>query len=193
MRFIADDSGTGSIVEAAIDDFLITELDCSGVEPMCFGDGSGITACPCNNNGTPGHGCENSSSTGGSILTAAGTPNVSSDSLVFTASGERPSALSIFLQGDQEISEVTFGDGLRCAGGNLKRLYTKNAVNGTVVAPTGAELSVTARSAATGDTIPSFGTRVYQVYYRDPTASFCPAPPGNTFNISNGLRVIWGP
>jgi choice-of-anchor B domain-containing protein len=193
FRFVAEDANTGSIVEAAVDDFEIVDVQCGGIDSFCFGDGSGITSCPCNNNGASGHGCENSISTGGSILTPAGTASIASDTFVLTASGERPTSLSIFLQGDQEISEVPFGDGLRCTGGSLKRLYTKNASGGTVTAPAGADLSVSARSAATGDTIPGFGTRLYQVYYRDPSSSFCPAPSGSTFNVSNGLRVIWIP
>jgi hypothetical protein len=193
FRFVAEDANTGSIVEAAVDDFEIVDVQCGGIDSFCFGDGSGITSCPCNNNGASGHGCENSISTGGSILTPAGTASIASDTFVLTASGERPTSLSIFLQGDQEISEVPFGDGLRCTGGSLKRLYTKNASGGTVSAPAGAELSVSARSAATGDAIPGFGTRLYQVYYRDPSSSFCPAPSGSTFNVSNGLRVIWIP
>jgi hypothetical protein len=32
-------------------------------------------------------------------------------------------------------------------------------------------------------------TRDYQVYYRDP-ASFCTS---DTFNLTNGVQVTWGP
>ena len=49
-----------------------------------------------------------------------------------------------------------------------------------------------ARSAAMGATIPLGATRLYQVYYRDNSGTFCPDPPGNTFNVSNALSVIWG-
>ena len=48
------------------------------------------------------------------------------------------------------------------------------------------------RSAALGDTIAQGSTRFYQVYYRDPNPSFCPDPPGGTFNVSNAIAVIWG-
>jgi hypothetical protein len=162
------------------------------IASFCFGDGT-TAACPCANNGAPDHGCENSSSTGGALLLASGNPSLSADTLVLTSSGERPTALSLFIQGDVEISPVLFGDGLRCTDGNLKRLYAKNAVGGSVTAPTGGDPSVSARSSALGDTIPALGTRLYQVYYRDPTATFCPDPPGSTFNVSNGLRVLWSP
>jgi hypothetical protein len=96
----------------------------------------------------------------------------------------------VFIQGDLEISPVNFGDGLRCTGGSLKRLYSKNASGGTATAPSGIDPSISARSAALGSPISALQTRYYQIYYRDPVAGFCPT---NTFNVSNGLKVIWGP
>lgn len=161
------------------------------INPFCFGDGTS-TACPCGNSGTVGHGCQNSMATGGSLLTGTGDPSLSADTLHFTATGELPSALSIVLQGNTPIGPALFGDGLRCAGGTLKRLYVKSASGGVVNAPQGADLSVSARSAALGDPIGGGTFRFYQVYYRDSNASFCPDPPGGTFNVSNGLTVAWG-
>jgi glucose/arabinose dehydrogenase len=155
---------------------------------FCFGDGTQTTPCPCNNSGLPGHGCNNSAATGGAQISATGT--TSPDTVVLKSTGELPSALSIFLQGDTLTSAV-FGDGVRCANGNLKRLYSKNAVGGVVSAPTGAERSITARSAALGDAIPPGATRHYQVYYRDPSSTFCPNPPGDTWNVSDGLHITW--
>jgi hypothetical protein len=35
-------------------------------------------------------------------------------------------------------------------------------------------------------------TRTYQVYYRDPQAAFCARPTGSSWNVSSGLRVVWG-
>ena len=158
-------------------------------ETFCFGDGS-LTACPCANSGLPGHGCRNSATVRGAELTPSGTSVP--DTLVLSVGFEPPTALSIFLQGDALIpAGVFFGDGLRCTGGNLKRLYAKNASGGSVAAPTGSEPSISQRSAALGDVIPPGATRFYQVYYRDPDASFCPAPAGNTWNVSNGARVRW--
>ena len=51
--------------------------------------------------------------------------------------------------------------------------------------------SISARSAASGDVISVGATRVYQVYYRDPSTTFCPTPSGSTFNISNAVAVAW--
>ncbi len=48
------------------------------------------------------------------------------------------------------------------------------------------------RSAALGDKFAADATRHYQVYCRDPVASFCASPAGNLWNISSGLMVTWG-
>jgi hypothetical protein len=156
--------------------------------PQCFGDGS-EAPCPCLNSGTTAHGCQNSAGTGGGLLVASGT--TSPDTLVLHSSGELPSALSIFLQGNATIAPVVYGDGLRCTGGILKRLYTGGASGGAISRPGMGDLSITARSAALGDTIPPGERRYYQVYFRDANPSFCAAPAGNTFNITNALKVTW--
>lgn len=157
---------------------------------FCGGDGTGA-ACPCGNSGALGHGCENSASTGGASLTGSGSSSLSTDTVQFQTTGELPSALSIVIQGNGAAASVHFGDGLRCAGGSLKRLYVHAAVNGSITAPQAGDASVSARSAALGDPIPFGATRIYQVYYRDPNASFCPDPPGGTFNVSNAVAIVW--
>ncbi len=183
-------SGADPVVGAVCNGMQLRRL--GEFTSSCFGDGSGA-ACPCGNSGSPGHGCENSSSTGGALLVASGTPSLSADTMFMTCSGERPTAFSIFLQGSSAVSPVNYGDGLRCVAGTLKRLYLRNAVAGVVSAPQGADPSVSARSAALGDPITAGQTRTYQVFYRDPTATFCPNPPGNTWNISNAVSTVWIP
>ena len=163
----------------------------ASIVPFCFGDGTG-TACPCGNSGLAGRGCENSSTTGGALLAGSGQPLLSADTLQLSASAERPTALSVFWQGDAETGGSVFGDGVACLGGQLKRLYTHPAVGGAVTAPLGTDLPVAARSAALGNPIAPGTVRVYHVFYRDPSASFCPAPFGSTLNTTNGLRVLWG-
>jgi len=162
------------------------------VSSFCFGDGSGAP-CPCGNSGTPGRGCQNSISTGGALLAGIGNPSLSADTLLLTSSGERPTSLSVFWQGATETAGTVFGDGIACFNNpGLRRLYFKDAVGGTASAPQGAELSVSARSAALGDSLSSGDTRIYHVFYRDGAAAFCAPPTGSSFNTSNGLRVIWG-
>ncbi|MBK7641434.1 MAG: hypothetical protein IPJ19_00045 [Planctomycetes bacterium] len=158
--------------------------------PFCLGDGS-AGACPCANNGTSGRGCENSASTGGAILAGSGAASLANDTLVLQSSGELPTALSILLQGSTSVAPLAFGDGLRCAGGALKRLYIRNATGGAISVPQAGDPSISARSAALGDTLSSGATRYYQTYYRDPQLGFCPSPVGNSWNISSGLSILW--
>lgn len=155
--------------------------------PYCFGDASTPTPCPCANFGGTGRGCANSANSAGAVLGTTGT--TSPDTVVLSASGERPTALNVFFQGNaNNLAGVAYGDGLRCAGGTLIRLYSKNAVGGAVSAPQGAEPSITARSAAKGDPIAPGSTRYYFNAFRDPVIGFCPP---NTFNSTNGVQITW--
>jgi len=194
-RHVAFDSDASNLVIGDTNGFTDVFVRDGGVasafESFCLGDGTGAP-CPCNNSGTSGRGCQNSGSTGGALLTVTGVASLSADTVQFTSSGERPTSLSIFLQGSATIAPIIYGDGLRCTGGNLKRLYTKTAVGGVTVAPQTGELSISARSAQLNAPIPLGATRPYQVYYRDGAAGFCPDPPGSSFNVSNGFLVAWG-
>lgn len=164
----------------------------SSATAICFGDGTG-SPCPCGNSGLPGRGCDNSNpGMGGALLAGSGGALISADTLLLISSGERPTALSLFWQGDAESAPGVFGDGLGCLGGHLERLYLHNALGGTVRGPQGSDLPVSVRSAALGDPITPGTIRVYHVFYRDPDPSFCPAPAGSTINTTNGLRVLWG-
>jgi hypothetical protein len=160
--------------------------------PFCFGDGTSGN-CPCMNNSLlgAGKGCENSIATGGAQLTWTGTPSLSADSLVLTSSGERPTSLSIFFQGTNQVAPAFNGDGLRCVNGTLKRIYTKSAVGGSAIGPVMGDPSISARSAALSDPIAPGTSRYYFVNYRDGLATFCPEPTGSSFNASNALSVFW--
>ncbi len=151
--------------------------------PFCFGDGSG-TACPCGNAGTAGNGCANSVVAAGGNLAASGSTSLSNDTLVLTGSG-MPNSSALYFQGTMQQSGglgVAFGDGLRCAGGTIVRLGTKSNVAGASQYPTVGDPTVSVRGL-----VMTPGTRVYQVWYRN-AAAFCTA---STFNLSNGLSVVW--
>jgi hypothetical protein len=173
------------------DDMRVTPAAFTGT-PFCFGDGS-LVQCPCSNNGAAGHGCQNSALTGGALLTASGNASLSADTLLFSCSGLLPSTLAIVFQGNAATLPMIYGDGLRCAGGVLKRMYVKTSVSGMLTAPEAGDPSASARSAALGDPIPTDSTRVYHVYYRDLSSSFCPEPQGSWFNVSHALSVQWAP
>jgi hypothetical protein len=158
---------------------------------LCGTDGATATACPCANAGEEHHGCANSTPLSpGAVLVGAGT--TTPDTVVLDASGMRPSALHIFLQGDASVpAGLVFGDGVRCAGGHLLRLATRNAVAGASRFPAAGDPSITARSAALGFPIAPGDVRTYQTYYRDPNPTFCPAPAGSTFNATNAVQISW--
>jgi hypothetical protein len=158
---------------------------------FCFGDGSN-GACPCGNQSAAGYGNGCANSIGAAArLAGNGSPLLANDTLVLTSSGEVGGAASIFLQGSATTAPSSFGDGLLCVGQNLKRLYVHAAQTGSVSAPAPGEPSISAQSAAQGDSILAGTTRYYQVYYRDHDGSFCPPPAGSTWNASSGLAVTW--
>ena len=175
---------------------LFSDAACPPAAPgvtFCEPGVAGVVTCLCGNPPSgPGRGCDNSSGTGGATLTDAGTSSLSSDTVVFTTTDEKPTALSIVLGGTVEIvAGVRFGDGIRCTGGALKRLYVKSAAGGSIAAPTGGDPAVSVRSAALGSPIPAGTTRYYQVYYRDPVVFGCTTEGSSTFNASSGLRILW--
>jgi hypothetical protein len=160
-------------------------IRCAGpIDSTCFGDLT-VDACPCANTGHLGRGCENSAGTGGALMNTSGATRP--DTLRLIISGELSNSLTILLQGSAPtLSTLTFGDGLRCTGGHLLRLYVTNASNGDVNLPGQGNPSISARSAALGDPLSPGSIRLYQVYYRD-SVSTC----GAYFNASNGARVVW--
>ncbi len=196
-RYVAFYSAADNLVPGdtgGLWDIFVRDRNASGFGSLCDPGSSGVIACPCSNppSGT-GRGCDNSSATGGASLTASGIAYLSMDSLVFTTSGEKPTATSIVLQGTSFVSTgIVFGQGVRCAGGTLKRLYAKTASGGSISAPdSGAgDPSVSARSAALGDLIQPGQSRWYQVYYRDPVVlGGCPA--SSAFTATQGGEVAW--
>jgi hypothetical protein len=173
--------------------FVLTESP-PGITPYCDPGLSGVIACPCSNPpSTTGRGCDNSSATGGASISASGAASLGADTLVFSTADETPVATSIVLQGSAaDPTGVVFGQGVRCVTGTLLRLYVKSASGGSISAPSGADPTVSASSAALGDTIVGGQNRYYMVYYRDPLV-LGGCPPSQTFNGTNALDVPWGP
>jgi hypothetical protein len=196
-RFVSFSSGAGNLVPGDTNnqlDIFVHDLDATDFTSLCSPGVDGVMACPCQNpsSGTD-RGCENSSLTGGAILSAAGVSYLSQDSLVFTTSGQRPTALSILTQwtgGDP--AGATFGMGVRCTSGNFKRLYTKIASGGSITAPDigASDPEVSVRSAALGQPILPGDSRWYLVYYRDPNVlGGCAA--SATFKCTQTGQVTW--
>ncbi len=103
--------------------------------------------------------------------------------LVLLASGSPPNQPGLFFQGDNAINGglgLSFGDGLRCAGGNVVRLE--------VVPTNGAGDASSSLSLSVAGAVTAGQTKRYQWWYRDPVGGQC----GSGFNLSNGLEVNWG-
>ncbi len=164
-----------------VDGFQIVRMG-AAFTPYCFGDGTGA-ACPCGNTGAAGNGCASSVNANGGNLVASGNPSVTADTVVLTGSG-MPNSSCLYFQGTTQIS-VSFGDGLRCVGGTVIRLGTKNNVAGASQYPAPGDASVSVR----GLVPPAGGTRTYQAWYRN-AATFCTA---STFNLTNGVEIPWQP
>ncbi len=156
----------------------------TGPSAFCSGDGSG-TACPCGNSGASGRGCASSVNAAGARLLVAGNPSVGGDTVSLNGDG-MPNSSALFFQGTSQQgggAGVVFGDGLRCAGGSIIRLGTKQNIAGASSYPVGGDQSVSVRgNVSAGD------VRTYQVWYRN-AAAFCTSA---TFNLTNGMQIAWG-
>ena len=167
--------------------FLISRVEFL-YEPLagtayCFGDGSGAM-CPCGNLGAAGHGCANGANANGGLLESLGSSSVASATLALSGSGLQPGQPGLYFQGDNATAGgngFANGDGLRCAGGNLRRLQVRNA-------NTQGESSTTVDIAAAG-AVNAGDVKRYQLWYRNPLNSPC----GTTFNLTNGVEITWQP
>jgi hypothetical protein len=169
------------------DEIIIKENGALDAATFCYGTAA---TCPCGNAGAKGHGCETSLGDGGGLLNGTGRASVSADSFSLAAGGLPPTTTTLFFQGDAQVAGgagQAFGDGLRCAGGVVIRLGTRTAVNGWVTygAMNPGDVHVSIKGA-----VPAGGaTRQYQAWFRN-SAAFCTA---ETFNLTNGVRAVWGP
>ncbi len=180
------------LADASLDldsDGVLDECEIAGTN-YCFGDGTGA-ACPCDpgQSGGLGSGCRNSSGTGG-MLGAFGNPSVANDSVTLWASGLLNITTGLFFQGtapQQGGLGAIYGDGLLCASGSVIRLEIRNTQGG--VMRLGRDVPTDAPLASKGSVPAIGGTRYYQVWYRDPLP-FCTS---TTFNLTNGVRIVWTP
>ena len=130
-------------------------------------------------------GCASSLGVGAALI-ATGTASLGSDTVVLRGNS-MPNSSALYLQGTAQVSGgagVTFGDGLRCAGGSIIRLGAKMNVAGESRYPGPGDPPVHVRGLVTAP-----GDRFYQVWYRN-AAAFCTVA---TFNLTNGARVTWVP
>jgi hypothetical protein len=143
----------------------------------CYG-----LACPCGND-DPAAGCANTTGAGAGLL-ALGSPRVALGQLWTSAAGLLPGQPALLFAGTAQLNGgagVSFGDGLRCAGGAVVRLGVRapDAAGGALWGPA----LIQSGGWSAGD------TRFLQVWYRDPAGGPCAAG----FNLTNGVRVTLVP
>jgi hypothetical protein len=147
----------------------------------CFGDGSG-TPCPCANNSAAPTGCKNSTGSG-AALDASGSAGVAADELALTATWMPPNVSVFLFQGTAQVNGgagAVLGDGLRCAGGTLKRFPAQSA-NGSGAATWGPGLSAFGGWTA--------GTTLnFQAWYRNNGG-----PCGSGYNLSSARSITFAP
>jgi hypothetical protein len=151
--------------------------------PFCFGDGSG-TACPCSSNAAPGSARMSELARFRRAL-ERGTPSLGNDTVVLHGSGMPNTGSVRYFEGTTQVGGGVggaFGDGLRCAGGSVVRLGTKINSAGASQFPNAGDPSLSVKGQVT-----SPGTRHYQAWYRN-AAAFCQP---ETFNLTNGLTIVW--
>ncbi len=170
--------------------YLQVQGDLGFVEPCnpgtayCFGDGSGA-ACPCANSGGAGAGCRNSSGAG-VILSGAGCPSFSSDTLSLSVSGVNGIKPGLLLRGNNQVNGGFgngAGDGLICAAGGSQRSQVQ------MTDASGSTLFNAWNAAGLGS-VANVGTATnFQFWYRDPVSGPC----NSGFNFSNALAVMYQP
>ncbi len=150
---------------------------------FCFGDGTG-GLCPCGNQGGAGEGCANSTGAGAGLATS-GSASVVADDLVFQGQNLVPGQPVLLFRGLNAVNGgngIPFGDGLRCAGGQVTRLGVRVA-NGSGGATWGPGL-------ATQGGFTSGSVLRFQGWYRDPGVG---SPCGAGFNLTHGFEVSFNP
>ena len=153
---------------------------------FCYGDGtSGV--CPCGNQSAVGanEGCLHNPGVVGGKLVSSGAPSIQCDNLQLSAS-QLLGTNCLFVQGSTApAGPFPFGDGIRCIGGQLKRISISAISGGN--ASLGGPGTPTHISTLGG--VVAGGTYGYQVWYRDNSA-YCTA---FAYNMTNGVLATWVP
>jgi len=167
VRFTANDEGGASIVEAAVDAFQVTTLDCM--------EGGAVPYCATSPN----------SAGAGAVISSSGSVSVAANNLVLISGGAIPNGSGLFYFGPNMI-QAPFGDGLRCIGGATRRLFPIASSDGMGTATRALDFTAPPMDAGTHMITPG-STWNFQHWFRDNAAGM------SGFNLSNGLSVTFAP
>ena len=143
LRFIAEDAGSGSIVEAAIDQLMVQDFQCGSQigTPFCIRS-------------------SNSVSIDGSSISAVGSTSLASEDVTLRASNAPDQPAVFYFGPDQTL--LPFGNGFRCVTGSVVRL--------PIVMGSAGMFEYSIDFAAYGPALASMGTAQFQCWFRDPAA-----------------------
>ncbi|MDP6539755.1 MAG: S8 family serine peptidase [Planctomycetota bacterium] len=163
LRFVASDLGFGSIVEAAVDDLVISDLACDdcGANNYCISE-------------------PNSSGSAGEI-SATGSFVVGDNDLHLSAFGVAPSQPGLFYYGPNQV-QFPFGNGFRCVGGTVVRLPV---INSDFAGDAAYDPDLT-NLPPNGQITPG-STWNFQYWFRDPVAG------GANFDFTDGVEIHFCP
>lgn len=163
VRFVASDLGVGSILEAAIDEVRLRGFQANCPDPLnyCLTTPNSVGA--------------------GGRMGFDGSASLAANDLTLKADQLPAGQPGLFFYGRDQV-QVPFGNGLRCAGGQIVRLPL------TMTTAAGAVAFDVDSSALPGGDVIAVGEYVYfQYWYRDPAAG------GPAFSFTDGLAARFCP
>ena len=172
VRFVAEDAGSGSIVEAAVDDFTIGDVDCTA-------PGLGVRYCSpnvSNSTGTP------------ATINATGSNVATDNNLTMTATNLPPNQFGYFLVSASQGLIVGPGGamGNLCLGSPIGR-FSNNVINsgpfGTIAL--GINLTSLPAPPTFNHTVQAGETWNFQGWYRDVVIGM------PTSNFTDGISVLF--
>ncbi len=173
LRFIAEDNGSGSIVEAAIDDLTITDVEC--------GPCSGVLV---------SNYCSTSPNSvgGGAVISHSGSTSIAANDFVLHVDAGVPSVPGLVFYGATQAS-TPLGNGTLCISSSGSGTFRLNpAIFSNAFGESTRALDLTAFPANAGPGKISAGeTWNFQFWYRDAAAG------GAGFNLSDALSAPFCP
>jgi hypothetical protein len=169
---------------------LAADLDGNGSADLAVTNdaGNSVTVLLNGNGGDPGSAvtyCVTSpnSAGAGALIGHTGSLSVSANGFALTIGGGVPNQNGVFFYGNQQ-TQVPFGDGVRCVGGDLFRLQPATAIDANGDASRALDFT----QLPAGGQITGGSSWNFQFWYRDPTG-----PGGTGTNSSNALHVVFAP